>query len=72
MLAGEHSVAMGRCESLNRGQVYGWVEGVLAQQEYAQQGNAARCLGDDFIAYIDNRKRSLLPEPTAVRPKERR
>lgn len=72
MLAGEHSVAMGRCEGADRGQVYGLVEGVLVEQEYAQQGNAARCLGDEFAAYIDNRKQSLLPESTAVRPKERR
>jgi transposase InsO family protein len=33
-----------RFEGANRGQVYGWVERVLVQQEYAQQGKAARGL----------------------------
>jgi hypothetical protein len=33
-----------RFESQDRQQVYSWVEGVLVQQEYAQQGKAARGL----------------------------
>jgi hypothetical protein len=33
-----------RFESENRGQVYGWVERVLIQHEFAQQGKAARGL----------------------------
>ena len=33
-----------RFESQNRDQVYGWVERVLVQQEYAGQGKAARGL----------------------------
>ena len=33
-----------RFESKNREQVYGWIERVLIQQEYAGQGKAARGL----------------------------
>ena len=33
-----------RFESANRQQVYAWVEGLLVQQQYAQQGKAARGL----------------------------
>jgi hypothetical protein len=33
-----------RFESKNRKQVYGWLEGVLVEQEYALQGKAARGL----------------------------
>ena len=36
-------------EGANRGQVYGWVERVLVQQEYAQQGKAARGLLRRYI-----------------------
>jgi hypothetical protein len=30
-----------RFESHDRGQIYGWVEGMLVQQEYARQGKIA-------------------------------
>ena len=33
-----------RFESKNREQVYGWLERVLVEQEYARQGKAARGL----------------------------
>jgi hypothetical protein len=33
-----------RFESENRAQLYGWVEGVLVQQEYVRQGKAGRGL----------------------------
>ena len=36
-------------EGANRGQVYGWVERVLVQQEYARQGKAARGLLRRYI-----------------------
>jgi transposase InsO family protein len=36
-------------EGANRRQVYGWVEGVLVQQEYAQQGKASRGLVRRYI-----------------------
>jgi transposase InsO family protein len=36
-------------ESENRQQIYGWVERVLVQQQYAQQGKAARGLVRRFI-----------------------
>ncbi len=38
-----------RFEGANRGQVYGWVERVLIQQEFAQQGRAARGLVRRYI-----------------------
>ena len=38
-----------RFEGANRGQVYGWVERVLVEHEYAQQGKAARGLLRRYI-----------------------
>ncbi len=38
-----------RFESQNRQQVYGWVEQVLVQQEYARQGKAGRGLVRRYI-----------------------
>jgi transposase InsO family protein len=38
-----------RFEGHKREQIYGWVEGVLCQQEYAQQGKAARGLLRRYI-----------------------
>jgi transposase len=38
-----------RFESEDRQQLYGWVERVLVEQEYAQQGNAARGLLRRYI-----------------------
>jgi transposase InsO family protein len=38
-----------RFEGANRAQVYGWVERVLVEQEYAQQGKAARGLLRRYI-----------------------
>jgi hypothetical protein len=38
-----------RFEGANRGQVYGWVERVLIQQEFVQQGRAARGLVRRYI-----------------------
>jgi transposase InsO family protein len=38
-----------RFEGANRGQVYGWVERVLVQQEYGQQGKAARGLVRRYV-----------------------
>lgn len=38
-----------RFEGVNRGQIYGWVERLLVQQEYAQQGKAARGLVRRYI-----------------------
>jgi transposase InsO family protein len=38
-----------RFESENRHQLYGWVEGVLVQQQYAQQGKVARGLLRRYI-----------------------
>jgi transposase InsO family protein len=38
-----------RFESADRGQVYGWVEGLLVGQQYAQQGKAARGLLRRYI-----------------------
>src|SRR5579863_6000200 len=38
-----------RFESKNRGKVYGWLERVLVEQEYALQGKAARGLVRRYI-----------------------
>jgi hypothetical protein len=38
-----------RYESKNREQVYGWLEQVLVQKEFAQQGKAARGLVRRYI-----------------------
>jgi transposase InsO family protein len=47
-----------RFEGENRHQVYGWVEQVLVQQEYAQQGKAARGLVRRYIEKMTGMSRS--------------
>lgn len=47
-----------RFESKNRSQVYGWVERVLIQQEYAGQGKAARGLVRRYIEKITGLSRA--------------
>jgi transposase InsO family protein len=47
-----------RFEGENRGQVYGWVEQVLVQQEYSQQGKAARGLVRRYIEKMTGMSRS--------------
>lgn len=47
-----------RFEGANRRQVYGWVEGVLVQQEYLQQGKAARGLLRRYIEKITGLSRA--------------
>jgi transposase InsO family protein len=47
-----------RFESQNREQVYGWVERVLVQQEYARQGKAARGLLRRYIEKMTGMSRS--------------
>jgi len=47
-----------RFESLNRQQVYGWVEQVLVQQEYSRQGKAARGLVRRYIEKMTGMSRS--------------
>lgn len=47
-----------RFESKNRQQVYGWVERVLVQQEYAQQGKAARGLVRRYIEKMTGMSRA--------------
>ena len=48
-----------RFESKNRHQVYVWVERVLVQQEYTQQGNAARGLVRRYIEKMTGLSRAL-------------
>ena len=47
-----------RFEGANRGQVYGWVERVLVEHEYAQQGKAARGLLRRYIEKMTGRSRA--------------
>jgi len=47
-----------RFEGENRQQVYGWVEQVLVQQEYAQQGKTARGLVRRYIEKMTGMSRS--------------
>ncbi len=47
-----------RFEGQKREQVYNWVECVLLQQEYAQQGKAARGLLRRYIARMTGRSRA--------------
>src|ERR1700739_693980 len=47
-----------RFECKSRAQVYGWVERVLIQQEYAQQGRAARGLARRYIEKMTGMSRS--------------
>ena len=47
-----------RFEGGNRQEVYGWVEQVLVQQEYAQQGKAARGLVRRYIEKMTGLSRS--------------
>lgn len=47
-----------RFEGQNRQQVYGWVEQVLVEQEYAQQGKAARGLVRRYIEKMTGLSRS--------------
>ena len=49
-----------RFESENRLQLYGWVERVLVEQEYAQQGKAARGLLRRYIEKMTGLSRSQL------------
>jgi hypothetical protein len=44
-----------RFEGENRQQVYGWVEQVLVQQEYAQQGKAARGRSYNRVASLQRK-----------------
>ena len=48
-------------ESANRTQVYGWVERVLVQQEYAQQGKSARGLVRRYIEKMTGLSRAHRP-----------
>src|ERR1017187_2752117 len=45
-------------EGENRQQLYGWVEGVLVQQQYAQQSKAARGLVRRYIAKMTGLSRA--------------
>jgi transposase InsO family protein len=47
-----------RFESKNREQVYGWLERVLVEQEYAQQGKAARGLVRRYIEKMTGMSRA--------------
>jgi transposase InsO family protein len=47
-----------RFESQNREQVYGWLERVLVEQEYAQQGKAARGLVRCYVEKMTGLSRS--------------
>ena len=47
-----------RFESQNREQVYGWMERVLVQQEYAQRGKAARGLVRGYIEKMNGLSRA--------------
>ena len=47
-----------RFESKSRAQVYGWVERVLIQQEYARQGKAARGLVRRYIEKMTGMSRA--------------
>jgi transposase InsO family protein len=49
-----------RFESENRQQLYGWVERVLVQQEYGQQGKAARGLVRRYIEKMTGLSRAQL------------
>jgi hypothetical protein len=49
-----------RFESENRQQLYGWVERVLVQQQYAQQGKAAQGLARRYIAKMTGLSRAQL------------
>ena len=47
-----------RFESEDRQQLYGWVERVLVEQEYAQQGKAARGLLRRYIVKMTGLSRA--------------
>ncbi len=47
-----------RFEGQTRQQVYGWIEQVLWQQQYAQQGRAGRGLLRRYIAKMTGRSRA--------------
>ena len=47
-----------RFEGHDRGQIYGWVEGMLVQQEYARQGKIARGLLRRYVEKITGLSRA--------------
>ena len=55
-----------RFESRNREQVYGWVEQVLIQQEYARQGKAARGLVRRYVEKMTGMSRAQVTRLIAL------
>ena len=53
-----------RFESQNREQVYGWLERVLVEQEYARQGKAARGLVRRYIEKMTGLSRAQMSSST--------
>jgi hypothetical protein len=52
-----------RFEASEQEEVYGWIERLLCQQEYARQGRRARGLMRRYIGKAESSATDALPEP---------